>query len=300
MAQKYDYDLFVIGAGSGGVRAARMAAEYGAKVAIAEEYRIGGTCVIRGCVPKKLFVYASHFAEEFEDAAAYGWDLSEAEFSWARLVANKDKEIDRLNGIYKANLEKAGVEIFLARAVLEDSHEIHLEGKAISRTLRAKHILIATGAAPFLPPHIEGIEHAITSNEAFHLEELPSRIVVVGGGYIAVEFAGIFNGLGVETALLYRGEEILRGFDQDMRETLHEEMQKKGIEVRVKCDVMGIETINKGYKVTLKDGAGIRNGFGDVCDRAPPEHRRLGLGESGRAARERGRCGGGFLFQKFG
>ena len=189
----YDYDLFVIGAGSGGVRAARMASQFGAKVVVAEEYRVGGTCVIRGCVPKKLFVYASHFSESFEDAAGFGWTLPEATFDWPTLLANKDKEIDRLNGIYIRNLEAAGVEIVHERAVLKDSHTVHLVGS--DRDVTARYILIATGGAPFVP-EFPGHEHAITSNDAFHLERFPKHVTVAGGGYIAVEFAGIFNGLG--------------------------------------------------------------------------------------------------------
>ncbi|MBB4304046.1 glutathione reductase (NADPH) [Rhodobium orientis] len=225
----YDYDLFVIGAGSGGVRAARIAAGYGARVAIAEEYRVGGTCVIRGCVPKKLLVYASKFGEEFEDAAGFGWSVGETKFDWKTLIANKDREIDRLNKVYLTNLERSGVEIVMSRATVAGPNEVRL--LADDRTVSAKYILIATGATPFLDSSVTGIEHAITSNEAFHLEDFPERVTVVGGGYIAVEFAGIFAGLGARTTLLYRGEEILRGFDMDMRTLLHEEMEKKGIDV---------------------------------------------------------------------
>ena len=224
----YDYDLFTIGAGSGGVRASRMAANYGAKVAVAEEYRVGGTCVIRGCVPKKLFVYASQFSEAFEDAGGFGWTVGDTSFSWTKLIAAKDKEIDRLNGLYIKGLDAAGVEIFQTRAVLKDAHTVHLVDE--KRDVTADKILIATGAWPVMPD-VPGVEHAMTSNEAFHLDRLPERIVIVGGGYIAVEFAGIFNGLGVETTLLYRGEEILRGFDDDLRTTLHAEMEKKGMEI---------------------------------------------------------------------
>ena len=220
----YAYDLFFIGPGSGGVRAARMSASYGAKVAIAEEYRVGGTCVIRGCVPKKLFVYASHFAEEFEQAAGFGWQVGASHFDWPTLIANKDAEINRLNGIYIRNLEASGVEILNGRAVLKDAHTVLLDGREIS----AKYILVAVGATPFMPL-IDGIEHAISSNEAFHIEALPRDIIVVGGGYIAVEFAGIFNGLGVNTTLVFRGEEILRGFGNEGRTHLHSEMVKKGV-----------------------------------------------------------------------
>ena len=248
----FDYDLFVIGAGSGGVRAGRIAARHGAKVAVAEEYRVGGTCVIRGCVPKKLFVYASKFAEEFEDAVGFGWSTEKVSFDWAALVANKDKEIDRLNKAYIRNLEAAGAELIHERAVLDGPNTVML---ASGRRVTARHILVATGAAPFVPRHLPGHELAITSNEAFHLERLPSRIVIVGGGYIAVEFAGIFSGLGVETVLVYRGPQILRGFDDDIRNHLAGEMKKKGIEIRTNADVASIEPSGTGVRVTLNDGA---------------------------------------------
>ena len=235
----YDYDLFVIGAGSGGVRAARMSANHGAKVAVAEEHRVGGTCVIRGCVPKKLFVYASQFAEHFEDSAGFGWTLpQEPVFDWKTLIANKDKEIERLNGIYIRNLNNSGVKIIDDRAVLKDAHTVHLVNE--DRDVTAKNILIAVGAWPNLPV-IPGIEHAISSNEAFDLEELPKRIVIVGGGYIAVEFAGIFNGLGVDTTLMYRGPLILRGFDLDLRANLQEEVVKKGMNLLLESDIEAIE-----------------------------------------------------------
>ncbi len=248
----YDYDLFTIGAGSGGVRASRIAAQYGAKVAVAEEYRVGGTCVIRGCVPKKLFVYASHFHEEFEDAEAFGWSVPAPSFSWTTLIANKDKEIDRLNGIYIRNLEKAGVEIIQDRAILKDAHTVHLVNEG--RDITAKYILIATGGWPFMDTSIPGHEFAISSNEAFHLEDLPKRIMVYGGGYIAVEFAGIFHGLGVETRLIYRGEEILRGFDDDLREGVHAEIAKKGITVHTQTTIQSIDKSGDAYAVTLSTG----------------------------------------------
>jgi glutathione reductase (NADPH) len=253
----FDYDLFVIGAGSGGVRAARIAARYGAKVAVAEEYRVGGTCVIRGCVPKKLFVYASKFAEEFEDAIGFGWTTDKVSFDWATLVENKDKEIDRLNKAYIRNLEGAGAELILERATVEDANTVRL---ASGRKVTARYILIATGATPFVPRHLPGHELAITSNEAFHLERLPSRIVIVGGGYIAVEFAGIFSGLGVETVLVCRGAQILRGFDDDVRNHLAGEMKKKGIELRTQADVSAIERSGTGVRVTLNDGTGFGAG----------------------------------------
>jgi len=253
----FDYDLFVIGAGSGGVRAARIAARYGAKVAVAEEYRVGGTCVIRGCVPKKLFVYASKFAEEFEDAVGFGWTSSKVSFDWWTLVENKNKEIDRLNKAYIRNLEGAGAELILERATVEDANTVRL---ASGRKVTARYILVATGATPFVPRHLPGHELAITSNEAFELERLPSRIVIVGGGYIAVEFAGIFSGLGVETVLVYRGEQILRGFDDDIRNHLAGEMKKKGIELRTQADIAAIERSGTGVRVTLNDGTGFGAG----------------------------------------
>ena len=254
----YDYDLFVIGAGSGGVRAGRIAAKYGAKVAVAEEYRVGGTCVIRGCVPKKLLVYASKFAEEFEDAVGFGWTSEKVSFDWSTLIENKDKEIDRLNKAYIKNLDAAGAELIMERATVVGPHEVQLATSG--RKITAKYILIATGAAPFLPRHLPGHELAISSNEAFHLERLPRRIVIVGGGYIAVEFAGIFNGLGVETVMVVRGDQILRGFDEDLRTHLAAEMKKKGIEILTKSDVKQIDRSGDGVRVTLEDGRTIGAG----------------------------------------
>ena len=225
----YDYDLFVIGAGSGGVRAARKASQAGARVAVAEYDRVGGTCVIRGCVPKKLFVYASHFGHDFEDAAGFGWSVDNAAFDWPTLIANKDREIDRLEQAYRTNLAKAGVELVESRAVIDGPHTIRLEktGESVS----AERILIATGGRPSPHPALPGHDLCITSNEAFHLETLPERILIAGGGYIAVEFAGIFNGLGVDTTLVYRGMEILSRFDPDLRRTLHEQYEKSGIRI---------------------------------------------------------------------
>ena len=228
---EYDYDLFVIGAGSGGVRAARMAAQYGAKVAIAEEYRVGGTCVIRGCVPKKLFVYASRFGEAFEDAEGFGWSASKPDFDWPTLITNKDREIDRLNGIYTRNLERSGVRTYMSRAVLEDTHSIHLP--QLDETVRAKYVLIATGSRPFVP-EFPGREHVITSDEAFQLEQLPGNIAIIGGGYIAVEFVTIFSGLGVPVTLIYRGPQVLRGFDGDLRDGLTTALAKRGVDVPLK------------------------------------------------------------------
>ncbi|MCB1549546.1 MAG: glutathione-disulfide reductase, partial [Hyphomicrobiaceae bacterium] len=220
-----------------GVRAARIAAGHGARVAIAEEYRIGGTCVIRGCVPKKLLVYASRFADDFEDAAGFGWTVGPRSFDWATLIRNKDREIDRLSAIYARNLEASGVTTFTSRAEFVDRHTLRL--KADGRTVTAHRVLVATGGRPFVPD-IPGAQHAITSNEAFHLPALPKSLVVVGGGYIAVEFAGIFAGLGAAVTLVYRGTQILRGFDDDMRDGLAEEMVRRGIDIVVETDVTGI------------------------------------------------------------
>lgn len=275
---KYDYDLFVIGAGSGGVRAARIAATHGAKVGIAEEYRVGGTCVIRGCVPKKLFVYASHYSEEFKEAAGFGWTVGECSFDWKTLVANKDKEIDRLNGIYIRNLEKAGVEIIQSRATIKDAHTVRLEAE--DREVTAERILIAVGATPFMPD-VPGIEHAISSNEAFHLEELPKRIVVVGGGYIAVEFAGIFNGLGVETKQLYRGPLFMRGFDDDLREMLAEEMMKKGVGLRMNSDIASIAKKDGELELTLTSGEILKTDAVMYATGRKPLTKGLGLEEVG-------------------
>jgi glutathione reductase (NADPH) len=247
----FDVDLFVIGAGSGGVRAARIASGHGARVMIAEEYRVGGTCVIRGCVPKKLLVYASRFADEFEDAAGYGWTLGEPKFDWHTLIANKDREIDRLEAAYTTNLERANVTIVKSRAVVEDRHTVRLV--ATGKTVRAATILIATGAAPHLGAEIAGLEHVISSNEAFHLSALPKRVLIQGGGYIAVEFAGIFNGLGSEVTLVYRGEQILRGFDNDVRDHLAAEMTKRGIKIICKQTVDAVEKVEHGLDVELSD-----------------------------------------------
>ena len=252
---KFDYDLFVIGGGSGGVRAARIAALYGARVGIAEEYRYGGTCVIRGCVPKKLFVYASEYSGAFEDAAGYGWRVDKAQFDWATLCANKDREITRLEGLYRRNLERAGVELFDTRAVLEGPHAIRLVARGASVT--AKVILIATGSTPYVDNSVPGIEHTITSNEAFHLSAFPERVIVAGGGYIAVEFAGIFHGLGAEVTLVYRGEEILRGFDDDLRRGVHEAYEKKGIRVICNSVFSKIEKTADGLIGRLSDGSEI-------------------------------------------
>ena len=248
----YDFDLFVIGAGSGGVRAARLAAGYGARVAIAEDYRIGGTCVIRGCVPKKLLVYAAHVREEIEDAAGYGWTIPGPKFDWPTLIAQKDREIARLEAAYRKLLAGAGVEIIEGRVRFLDHHTLEVA----KRRITADKILIATGAHPIRLPGYDSA-NSITSDEAFHLERLPERIAIVGGGYIAVEFAGIFNGLGSRVSLLYRGDQILRGFDDDLRHGLANELSRKGIDLRLHAVVHGVEASGKCWRLSLGDGRRI-------------------------------------------
>jgi glutathione reductase (NADPH) len=251
---EFDVDLFVIGGGSGGVRAARIAAGHGARVMIAEEYRMGGTCVIRGCVPKKLFVMGSHVQQEIEDAAGFGWTIPQFSFDWPTLVANKDKEIARLEGIYAANVEKSGARIVKTRAVFEDPHTLRL---ATGETVRARHILIATGGAPNHGQEIPGIEHVISSNEAFHLDELPKRVVIQGGGYIALEFAGIFAGFGSDVTVIYRRENILRGFDDDVRTHVRAEMEKRGITILTGCTVARVDRHGKEFTTHLSNGSSI-------------------------------------------
>lgn len=264
--QDYDFDLFVIGAGSGGTRAARIAAGYGARVAVAEERFLGGTCVNVGCIPKKLFVYASHFAEDFEDAAGFGWrrpstaaaaaagagangSPAAPAFDWPALVANKDREIERLNGVYRGLIEGAGARLYDARATITGPHALSVAGDAVT----ARHVLVATGGAPSLPD-VPGIEHALRSDDVFYLDRLPERLIVVGGGYIAVELAGVFAGLGVEVTQLYRGPLFLRGFDDDVRRALADEMRKRGIELRFNANVAAIERTANGGAV----GGGVR------------------------------------------
>jgi glutathione reductase (NADPH) len=246
----YDFDLVVIGAGSGGTRASRLSAGMGARVAVVEESRLGGTCVNVGCIPKKLLVYASHYGHDFADAAAFGWDVGPRRFDWKRLIANKDVEIARLNGVYAKLLDEAGVTRIDGRARLVDAHTVAIGERRIS----AEHVLIATGAWPSLPA-TPGIEHAISSNEAFRLDALPERVVVVGGGYIAVEFAGIFHGMGAAVSQLYRGNLFLRGFDDDVRTALAEEMRKQGIDLRFRSDVTRIEKTPAGLRIALTDGS---------------------------------------------
>lgn len=245
----FDFDLFVIGAGSGGVRAARIAANHGARVAIAEEFRFGGTCVIRGCVPKKLMVYASRFADEFSDAQGFGWTVTDPDFSWPALVRAKEQEITRLEGAYRSNLERAGVAIFENRARLHDAHTIGLSG---GRTVTAERILIATGARPRIDDGLDGVEHVISSNEVFDLKEMPQRILIAGGGYIALEFASIFNGLGAEVTVIYRGEKILRGFDDDIRDGLTTALEARGVSILTNDLFTKIEKRGPGLVATLK------------------------------------------------
>jgi len=250
----HDVDLFIIGAGSGGVRAGRIAASYGARVMIAEEYRVGGTCVIRGCVPKKLLVYASRFSEEFEDAAGYGWTVPEPTFHWPTLIANVNRELTRLEAAYTSTLERNKVALVKSRAVLEDAHTVRLANGA---RVHAETILIATGGWPYQGPKIPGLEYAMSSNEAFQLKELPKRIVIQGGGYIAVEFACIFAGLGSEVTLVYRGDNILRGFDDDIREHLRGEMRGRGITVICGHTVAAIEKTGDEFVTQLSDSSSV-------------------------------------------
>jgi glutathione reductase (NADPH) len=276
---QYDYDLFVIGAGSGGVRAGRLAAMGGARVAVAEEYRVGGTCVVRGCIPKKFMVYASEFSQSFKTARGYGWSVGETRFDWPAFLAAKDIEIARLSGVYVRNLQNAGAALIHGRAELADPHTVRLVAE--DRTVTAETILIATGGWPTLPADLPGVEHAITSNEAFHLPELPRRVLVVGGGYIAVEFAGIFNGLGVETTLLYRGANILRGFDDDVRTHLAEELERRGIKIVLGVQHDRLEKTPAGIVSHLSDGHALENDVVMFATGRAPNTRGLGLEAAG-------------------
>jgi glutathione reductase (NADPH) len=275
---EFDTDLFVIGGGSGGVRAARIAASHGARVMIAEEYRMGGTCVIRGCVPKKLLVYASHFFQEFEDAAGFGWQVTPPTFDWTRLIANKDKEIARLEAAYTANVEKAGARVFKTRAVFEDAHTIRL---ATGETIRAKYILIATGGAPNHGAEIPGLKHVISSNEVFHLEKLPRRILIQGGGYIALEFACIFAGLGTDVTVVYRGDNILRGFDDDVRSHVRSEMEKEGITILTGCTVTKVDKHGHDFTSQLSNGSSIASDQVMFAVGRHPNIAHLGLEKTG-------------------
>lgn len=280
----YDFDLFVIGAGSGGVRAARFAAGFGAKVAVAESRYLGGTCVNVGCVPKKLLVYGAHYAEDIGQAQGYGWTIDGATFDWKTLIANKDREIQRLNGIYRSILVDSGVTLLQAHARLVDAHTVEVEGKQYT----AEHILIATGGWPHVPA-IPGREHAITSNEAFYLESLPRRVLVVGGGYIAVEFASIFHGCGADTKLLYRGELFLRGFDGSLRDHLKDEMIKKGVDLRFNADIVHIDKQADGSLLaTLEDGRTLEADCIFYATGRRPMLDNLGLEKAGVALDARG------------
>ncbi|MGH6846943.1 MAG: FAD-dependent oxidoreductase, partial [Methylocella sp.] len=275
----YDVDLFVIGAGSGGVRAARVAAAHGAKVMIAEEFRIGGTCVIRGCVPKKLMVYASRYKDHFADAGGFGWNHAAPSFDWQKLVAAKEKEISRLSAIYRDNLDKAGVAVEDCRATIEDAHSVHL--LAGGRKVSAKIILISTGAAPVLEPDIPGREYAITSNTVFDLTELPKRLLIVGGGYIAVEFASIFARLGTEVTLAVRGENVLRGFDGDMRIGLREGLANAGVKLNFGTLPTRIEKAPSGYRASLTKGTRVDADQVMIATGRRPNTSGLGLEKAG-------------------
>jgi glutathione reductase (NADPH) len=280
---KYDYDLFTIGAGSGGVRASRFAAGFGARVGIAELGPLGGTCVNVGCVPKKLLVYAAHYHDDFAESRGFGWTHSGASFTWREFVARKDAEIARLNRIYGELLDNSGVTRHAGRAVLQDAHTIKV-GDSI---FTSERILIATGGVPDLP-EIPGAEHVISSNEAFHLEALPRRIVIVGGGYIAVEFAGIFQGLGVETTLVYRGPLFLRGFDTDCRKLLTAEMTRRGIRLLFDTRIAQIEVAGKGYRAGLADGGHIEADLFMYATGRRPNTQGLGLEAAGVKLNDKG------------
>jgi glutathione reductase (NADPH) len=276
---EFDVDLFVIGAGSGGVRAARVAAGHGAKVMMAEEFRIGGTCVIRGCVPKKLLVYASRFADEFADAAGYGWSVPQAKFDWGKLVAAKEKEISRLSTIYRAHLEGAGVKLAASRAVVEDAHVVRL--LADNRAVSARIILVATGSAPFLAPDITGLEHTITSNEIFDLPELPRRILIVGGGYIGVEFASLLTRLGSRVTLATRAGNVLRGFDEDLRIGLRDALAEAGVAFKFTNLPTRIEKTAHECSVTLANGDSVDADQVMIATGRHPNTRGLGLEKLG-------------------
>ncbi len=276
MSDKEKFDLLVIGAGSGGVRAARIAAGHGARVAICEESRVGGTCVIRGCVPKKLLVYGAHFAADFEDAKAYGWSFGDLRFDWNKLIANKDKEIDRLNGIYHQLLDNAGVTTIMGRGEFIDAHSVRIGEQVV----QADRILVATGGRPFVPD-FPGSELTITSDEAFHLSSLPRHVVIVGGGYIAVEFAGIFNALGARVDLVYRRDLILRGFDDDLRRSLEHELQQQDIQIMHHCNVARIDRDGQRLRVCYDNGEQALVDQVMVATGRKPHTRGLGLERAG-------------------
>ncbi len=273
---KYDFDMFTIGAGSGGVAASRRAGSYGAKVAICEDSRVGGTCVIRGCVPKKLLVYGAQFADAFAEAAGFGWTLAPPVHDWASLIAAKDREIGRLEGVYRDLLKNSDVRLVEGRGRLVDPHTVEVDG----RRYTAANILVATGAHPVLPA-VPGIEHAVTSNEALDLPSLPRRIVIVGGGYIAVEFAGIFHGLGAEVQLVIRGEELLRGFDDDVRVCLAQELRQRGIGIRARTQITGIDKRDHGFDLTTAKGDMLSADLVMYATGRRPNTRGIGLEEAG-------------------
>ena len=280
---QYDYDLITIGAGSGGVRASRRAAALGKKVAIIENLRVGGTCVMRGCVPKKLLVLGSHFADDFQDALGYGWTVGEPGFDWSRLITAKEKELDRLEDVYHRILKDSGVEEIFGTGVLADAHTVEVDGKSMT----AETILVCTGGWPKMPD-IPGIKHAITSNEALELAQFPKRVAIVGGGYIAVEFAGIFSSFGSEVTEIIRAPQILRGFDEDARQTLAEEMKKKGIDIRAETVVEEIVKDGDGYLLKLKDGGVLDADLVMYATGRAPNTHGLGLEEAGIALDEVG------------
>jgi glutathione reductase (NADPH) len=273
---KYDFDMFTIGAGSGGVASSRRAGSYGAKVAICEDSRVGGTCVIRGCVPKKLLVYGAQFADAFVEAAGFGWTLAPPVHDWASLIAAKNKEIDRLEDVYRDLLKNSGVSLIEGRGRLVDAHTVEVGGKRFT----AANILVATGAHPVLPA-IPGIEHAITSNEALDLGVLPRRVVIVGGGYVAVEFAGIFHNLGAEVRLVIRGEELLNGFDDDVRVCLAQELRGRGIEIHARTQVTRIDKRQHGVDLATASGESLSADLVMYATGRKPNTRGMGLAEAG-------------------
>ena len=275
----YDYDLFVIGAGSGGVRASRLAAMSGAKVAVAEEYRTGGTCVVRGCIPKKYMVYASEFGSAITHAKGYGWNVENATYDHNLFMDRMHREIDRLSGIYARNLRNSGAEIIEERVEFVDAHTLKLVMSG--RTVTAKKILIATGGSPIMPRDVEGIDLAISSNEMFHLDEIPEHIVIIGGGYIAVEFAGIMRGLGARVCLVYRGETVLRGFDDDVRTHVHDELKRKGVTVITHASPKAIAKDDGKLKVTLSNGESVTADKVLFAVGREPHTRGLGLEKAG-------------------
>jgi glutathione reductase (NADPH) len=276
----FDFDLFTLGAGSGGVAGSRRAAAYGARVGICEDVRVGGTCVLRGCVPKKLLIYGAHFADDFEDAAGYGWTVPAPQFDWAKLIANKNRELDRLNGIYEKMLSDAGVELFEGRGRLVGRHTVEIAGKDGVRRVTAQRILIATGSHP-VAPDIPGIEHVISSDQALDLPRLPKRMVIVGGGYIAVEFAGIFALLGVEVTLVIRSQELLRGFDTDMRVGLRQEYEARGIKILAMTHITAIARHGQHYVLSLEEGGSLETDLVMYATGRQPNVRGVGLEEVG-------------------